>query len=89
MADGQKTSQNLFTVLRMPSRDTVPLTFGFKCRDGECFEFTFQSKNNDVKATCAMKSGRIVVHENVYFSNMTITKERARSLLLKLSKLLI
>ena len=39
-------------------------------------KFTFESKSKDLKATCPMKSGWIVVHENVDFSSMTITKQR-------------
>ena len=35
-----------------------------------------------------MKSGRIIAHDNMYFSNSTITKQSARSLRLKLCKLL-
>ena len=35
-----------------------------------------------------MKSGRIGAHENMYFSSYTITEQRARSLRLKLCRLL-
>ena len=35
-----------------------------------------------------MKSGRIVIQENMSSSNMTITEQRPRNLRLKLSKLL-
>ena len=62
------------------------LNFRFRSAD-ECFKFTFQSKNKDLKATCPMKSGRIGVQENMFFSNMTITKQRPRRLRLKLFKL--
>ena len=51
-------------------------------------KFTFQYKNKDLKATCAMKSGWTVVHESVDFSSMTFTKQIARSLRLTLCKLL-
>ena len=48
-------------------------TFGFEVQTSAS-KFTFQSKNKDLKATCPVKSGRIVVQENMSFSNMTITK---------------
>ena len=50
-------------------------------------KFTFQSRNKDLKATCPMKCCRIVVSENMSFASMTITKQRTRSLRLKLSEL--
>ena len=65
----------------------LSLTFGFEVQTSAS-KFTFQSGNKDLKASCPMKSGRIVVQENMSFSNMTITRQRPRSLRLKLSKLL-
>ena len=65
----------------------LSLTFGFEV-EPSASKFTFQSKNKDLKATCPIKSGRIGVQENMFFSNMTITKQRPRSLRLKLLKLL-
>ena len=65
----------------------LSLTFGFEVQTSAS-KFTFQSKNKVLKASCPMKSGRIGVQENMSFSNMTITKQRPRSLRLKLSKLL-
>ena len=64
----------------------LSLTFGFEVQTSAS-KFTFQSKNKDLKATCPKKSGRIGVQENMFFSNVTITKQRPRSLRLKLSKL--
>ena len=61
----------------------LSLTFGFEVQTSAS-KFTFQSKNKDLKATCPIKSGRIGVQENMSFSNMTITKQRPRSLRLKL-----
>ena len=65
----------------------LSLTFGFEV-ETSASKFTFQSKDKDLKATCPIKSGRIGVQENMFFSNMTITKQRPRSLRLKLFKLL-
>ena len=53
----------------------LSLTFGFEVQTSAS-KFTFQSKNKNVKATCPMKSGWIVVQENMSFSNLTITKQR-------------
>ena len=63
----------------------LSLTFGFEVQTSAS-KFTFQSKNKDLKATCPIKSGRIGVKENMFFSNMKITKQRPRSLRLKLFK---
>ena len=60
----------------------LSLTFGFEVQTSAS-KFTFQSKNKDLKATC-----RIGVEENMFFSNMTITKQRPRTLRLKLFNLL-
>ena len=65
----------------------LSLTFGFEVQTSAS-KFTFQSKNKELKATCPIRSGRIGVQENMFFFNMTITKQRPRSLRLKLSKLL-
>ena len=64
----------------------LSLIFGFEVQTSAS-KFIFQSKNKDLKATCPIKSGRIGVQENKFFSNMTITKQRPRRLRLKLFKL--
>ena len=51
----------------------LSLTFGFQV-ETSASKFTFQSKNKDLKATCPIKSGWIGIQENMFFSNMTITK---------------
>ena len=55
------------------------LTFGFEVQT-RASKFTFQFKNKDLKRTCPIKSGPIVVQENMFFSNMTITKQRPQRL---------
>ena len=60
----------------------LSLTFDFEVQTSAS-KFTFQSKNKDLKATCPIKSVRIGVQENMFFLNMTITKQRPRSLRLK------
>ena len=77
-------SRVLGTISKAPN---LSLTFGFEVQTSAS-KFTFQSKNKDVKSTCPIKSGRIGVQENMFFPNMTITKQRPRSLRLKLFKLL-
>ena len=62
------------------SETELDVNFRFR----KCTQCTIQSKNKELQAACSMKSGRIVAHENMHFSNCTITKQKSRSLRLKL-----